>query len=188
MKERWNLASDEIEFVDRIIDGSINLLASIYGTIYFPTYSNSLKEIARWLGFKWTQPQASGSASVLFRRCWELTSDDRLRRELIVYNVEDCRAAAMVAEAIAVICGNSDSDGARKLEAVNVSSLEVGFQRTFGKFPSALPEFEKINAAAYWDYQRSKVYVRANKGLRRSVEKKAAAEKPLASTRAYRIR
>ncbi len=46
---------------------------------------------------------------------------------------------------------------------MNVASLELGFQRTFGKFPSALPEFEKINAAAYWDYQRSKVYVRTDK-------------------------
>jgi hypothetical protein len=54
---------------------------------------------------------------------------------------------------------------------VNVGSLEVGFQRTFGKFPSALPEFEKINTAAYWDYQRSKVYVRSDKTIRRSVEK-----------------
>jgi hypothetical protein len=34
-----------------IVDGSVNLLAVMYGTIYFPTYSNSLKEIARWLGF-----------------------------------------------------------------------------------------------------------------------------------------
>jgi hypothetical protein len=51
------------------------------------------------------------------------------------------------------------------LETVNIGSLEVGFQRTFGKFASALPEFEKINAAAYWDYQRTKVFVRTNKTL-----------------------
>jgi hypothetical protein len=103
----------------------------------------------------------------------QTASDDRLRRELIAYNIEDCRAAAMVAEAIALICGNSDSGGAGKLKTVNVSSLEVGCQQTFGKFPSALLEFEKINAAAYWDYQRPKVYVRTKKALRRSVEKMA---------------
>jgi hypothetical protein len=34
-----------------------------------------------------------------------------------------------------------------------------------------LPEFEKINAAAYWDYQRSKIYVRTNKIIRQSVTK-----------------
>jgi uncharacterized protein (UPF0212 family) len=143
----------------------------MYGRIYFPTYSNGLKEIARWLGFEWTWPQASGGAAMLLRRCWELTFDDGLRRELIAYNIEDCRAAAVVAEALVRICGNHESSDATKLETVNVGSLEVGFQRTFGKFPSALPEFEKINRAAYWDYQRSKVYVHSNKAIRRSVEK-----------------
>ena len=107
----------------------------------------------------------------LLRRCWELTSDEELQRELIAYNIEDCRATAAVADALARICGTSESGGETKLETVNVSSLEVGFQRTFGKFPSALPEFEKINAAAYWDYQRSKVYVRTNKAIRRTIER-----------------
>src|SRR4029077_9455147 len=97
--------------------------------------------------------------------------EDGLRRELVAYNIEDCGAAGIVAEALAHICGNSESSSATKLETVNVGSLEVGFQRTFGKFPSALPEFEKINTAAYWDYQRSKVYVRSGKAIRHSVEK-----------------
>jgi hypothetical protein len=120
------------------------------------------------------------------RRCWELTSDDDLRRKLIAYNIEDCRAAALVAEALIRICANGETGGTggtRNLETVNVGSLEVGFQRTFGKFPSALPEFEKINAAAYWDYQRTRVFVRTNKTLQRSLKrtrtrvKKVAVEK-----------
>ncbi|MGA7452304.1 MAG: hypothetical protein WBW73_13795 [Rhodoplanes sp.] len=48
---------------------------------------------------------------------------------------------------------------------------EVSLQRTFGKFDSALPEFTKINDAAYWDYQRSKVYARTDRTVRRSVRK-----------------
>jgi predicted RecB family nuclease len=171
MRDRWKSPDEDAEFVDRIVDGSLNLLAVMYARIYFPTYSNGLKEIARWLGFKWTWPQASGITAILLRRCWELTYDDRLRRELIAYNMEDCRAAEVVAEALTHICSNSESSNARKLETVNVGSLEVGFQRTFGKFPSAFPEFEKINSAAYWDYQRSKVYVRSDKAIRRSIEK-----------------
>jgi hypothetical protein len=171
MRARWNPTAEDAEFVDRIVDGSVNLLAKMYGTIYFPTYSNGLKEIARWLGFDWSWVQASGAAAMLLRRCWELTSDDGLRRELITYNVEDCRAAAVLAEALIQICGDAEANAPKTLETVNVGSLEVGFQRTFGKFPSALPEFEKINKAAYWDYQRSKVYVRSGKAMRRSVEK-----------------
>ncbi len=159
----------------------------MYGRIYFPTYSNGLKEIARWLGFEWTWPQASGATAILLRQCWELTSDDGLRRELIAYNIEDCRAAAVVAEALAHICGNSEASGARKLETVNVGSLEVDFQRTFGKFPSALPEFEKINAAAYWDYQRSKVYVRSDKAIRQSVAKNLKPVKKVAADKAVMV-
>jgi hypothetical protein len=177
MRERWKPTAEDAEFVDRLVEGSVNLLATMYGRIYFPTLSNGLKEIARWLGFQWTWRQASGTAALLLRRCWELTGDDGLRRELIGYNIEDCRAAGVVTEALAHICGNSESSDAKKLEAVNVGSLEVGFQRTFGKFPSALPEFEKINAAAYWDYRRSKVYARIDKTIRRTVEKSKAKRK-----------
>ena len=121
-----------------------NLLAHvIYGKIYFPTYSNSLKEIARWLGFEWTLLRASGGMAMLLRRCWELTSDDGLRKDLIEYNIEDCRAAELVTDALRVICANDGKVHSAKLEAVNIGSLEVPFQRTFGKFPSSsLPEFE----------------------------------------------
>jgi hypothetical protein len=59
--------------------------------------------------------------------------------------------------------------GESSLDAIDISSLEVDFQRTFGKLDSALPEFAKINDAAYWDYQRSKVYVRTNSVIRRIV-------------------
>ena len=171
MRKRWKLSTEEAEFADQVVSGSLNLLATIYGRIYFPTYSNGLKDIAHWLGFEWTVPRASGGAAMLWRRCWELTSDDALRRQLIRYNIEDCRAAALVAEALARICGNGGFDGATKFETVNVDSLDVSFHRTFGKFESVVPGFEKINAAAHWDYQSSKVYVRAKKASRRNVDK-----------------
>jgi predicted RecB family nuclease len=67
MRERWKPTAEDAEFVDRLIDGSLNLLARMYGSIYFPTYSNGLKEIARWLGFEWTWPQASGATAILLR-------------------------------------------------------------------------------------------------------------------------
>jgi transposase IS66 family protein/RNase H-like protein len=165
--------------LDRLINESVNLLSIIHARIYFPSYSNSLKDTAQWLGFEWTWPQASGPASILLRRCWELTFDDTLKRELIAYNIEDCRAAGVVAEAIARICGTSEAGSGAVEKLVNVDSLEVGFQRTFGKFPSVLPEFERINAAAYWDYQRSKVYVRSSKTVRKSIRTSEKAAKKL---------
>jgi hypothetical protein len=149
MKARYAQEADDTVFMDRLIETSVNLLGCIYGKVYYPTYSNSLKEVGPYLGFEWAWPQASGAAAPLLRRGWELDADDGLKSDLIGYNMDDCRAAATVAQAVLRLC-----DGESGLVAVDVGSLEVGFQRTFGKFDNALPEFEKINNAAYWDYQR----------------------------------
>jgi predicted RecB family nuclease len=187
MKQRWKSPGEYTEFIDRLVSESLNLLAVMYGTIYFPTYSNGLKDIARSLGFEWSWQQASGSAAIVLRRCWELTGDEELRRKLIAYNIDDCRAATAVFEAITQICGNGRADSTVKLETVNVAALEVPFQRTFGKFPSVLPEFEKINKAAYWDYQRSKVYVRTDKTIRRSVEKELKPARKISVERQFTV-
>jgi hypothetical protein len=165
MRERYVREPDDVEFVDKLIKTSVNLVSHIFARVYFPTYTNGLKDVARYLGFEWTWPHASGAAAPFLRRDWELSADERHKRELIDYNMSDCGAAAKVAGVLERICGN----GASALNAVNVSSLEVSFQRTFGKLECALPEFKKINDAAYWDYQRSKVYARTDKTIRRSV-------------------
>jgi predicted RecB family nuclease len=52
MRSRYILAPDDAELVDRLIGTSVNLVGCIYGKIYFPTFSNSLKEIGRYLGFE----------------------------------------------------------------------------------------------------------------------------------------
>ena len=167
MKARYVLVPDDVEFVDRLIEMSVNLVGCIYGKIYFPTFSNSLKEVGRYLGFEWAWPQASGAAAPLLRRAWELGADEGLKRELIglqhgrLPSSRDGRGRS----------GAHMRRGVSGLDAVNVGSLEVGFQRTFGKFDSALPEFAKINDAAYWEYQRSKVYARTDKAIRRIVQK-----------------
>src|SRR5450759_3440776 len=166
MKARYILTLDDSEFVDRLIETSVNLVGCIYGKVYFPTFSHSLKEVGRYLGFDWAWPQATGAATPLLRRAWELDANDESKRRLIDYNMDDCREAAAVADLLMRIC----VDGTSGINAVAVGSLEVGFQRTFGKFESALPEFTKINNAAYWDYQRSKVYTRTDKTVKRVVQ------------------
>jgi hypothetical protein len=98
------------------------------------------------------------------RRTWELGGDEKFKRDLIAYNIDDCRAAEKVMETVAQIC-----QGASPLNMADVRSLEVGFQHPIGKFDSALPDFDKINCAAYWNYQRTKVYVRTSKTIRKAV-------------------
>ena len=43
----------------------------------------------------------------------------------------------------------------------------------FGKNEFSMPELEYINQAAYWDYQRDKVYVRSSQQLKRVYRKNA---------------
>jgi predicted RecB family nuclease len=169
MRERY-ASVDEIEFIDRLIENSINLIACIYGKIYFPTYSNGLKDLGQYLGHKWTWENASGAAAPLLRRAWELDPDERLKHELVGYNMEDCRAASRVADELMRICSGCELSQS----AVNVASLEVDFEQSWGKFNSVVPGFEKINGAAYWDYQRDRIYVRSSSSIRRAAKRKRA--------------
>ena len=126
MKARYALAPEDIEFVDRLIGTSVNLVGCIYGKIYFPTYSNSLKEVGRYLGFEWTWPRASGAAAPLLRRVWELGADDGIKRELIEYNMDDCRAAAKVAEALV-------RDLRRAARPASIRSMSVRLRLVFNE-------------------------------------------------------
>ncbi|MPR12797.1 IS66 family transposase [Microvirga tunisiensis] len=168
MQQRYRELSHGVDQPDVTFQSTINLASLLYARIYFPTYTNSLKEIARYLGFDWSQPGASGAKALYWRAEWELFHESSLKQMLIEYNLEDCRAAELVYEALQQLCTRREETTSFNLNSVDVGSLEVGFQRTFGKFASALPDFERINKAAYWDYQRSKVYVRSGNSNKRS--------------------
>ena len=53
----------------------VNLVSVIFAQIYFPTFSNGLKEIAEYLGFTWSTPIASGVQTIAWRYEWEATRD-----------------------------------------------------------------------------------------------------------------
>jgi len=43
-----------------VIALSLHLVSVVFAQIYFPAFSNRLKEIAGYLGFTWSDPAASG--------------------------------------------------------------------------------------------------------------------------------
>jgi predicted RecB family nuclease len=49
------------------VDHATNLLSFIYAQIYFPTYSNGLKEITGYLGFRWSGSLTSGLETIVWR-------------------------------------------------------------------------------------------------------------------------
>ena len=65
LKKRYGNVSDIAE--ERLV----NVNSCIYGRIYFPTRSNRLKELGKFLGASWEDPNASGLQSVAWRYTWE---------------------------------------------------------------------------------------------------------------------
>ena len=159
--------------LDRLIGSAVNLLSTIYARVYFPTYSNGLKDVARYLGFRWSQPAASGLVALAWRREWEYSRMPDLKQMLITYNAEDCAAAQTVAENL-VTLSRSSPPGTSNV--VDVATLRREYPQRLGKTDFALPEFKQINDAARWDHQREKVYARTNKRLAR-VDRNAPTER-----------
>ena len=149
-------------------------LSVIFGQIYFPTYSNGLKEIAGWLGFRWSDRDSSGLQSILWRNEWEQAKAPSLKDELITYNSEDCVALELVADAVRQVRQNgigSDSERASRLEVVDADKADSK-TTMWGKFSSSIHGFEAINKAARWNYQRDRIYIRTDVQLKKAKRKK----------------
>ncbi len=155
---------EQATLLDQLMTSAVNLLSIIYPQVYFPTYSNGLKDIAHHLGFRWSERTASGVAALRWRRQWEFSQASEQKQALLVYNAEDCAAAQVVAEALLSL---SNCPAGDKASVVDVTTLKRQYPQRFGKIEFVLPEFEQINNAARWDHQREKVYVRSSKRLRR---------------------
>lgn len=173
-------------FLGHLISSALNLLSVIYAHVYFPSYSNGLKEVASYLRFRWSDGAASGLTALVWRSQWESSHDPSLKERLLTYNAEDCEAAEKVTEALCEVCRPRSSEDAPKLAAVDVDSLKREYPQRFGEVEFALPEFQRINEAAYWDYQRNKVYIRSNQRLKR-LSRKTAMERPLAKVRVNKV-
>lgn len=77
--------------ISKIINRFVNVNSFIYGKVYFPVYSNSLKDICHHLDFHWRTPEATGIQSIVWRKKWLSSGDDIYFKKLIQYNEDDCR-------------------------------------------------------------------------------------------------
>jgi predicted RecB family nuclease len=174
MQARYCAAVEPPAFLDQLIAAAVNVLSVIYAQIYFPTYSNSLKEIAHYLGFQWSERGASGLHTLLWRAQWECSKDASLKQKLLTYNAEDCEALERVTRAITHLCQTpTDATHAEDRTTVYTDSMKRQGLYRFGKNEFAVPELAEINRAAYWDYQRNKIYVRSSPRLKRVSQQRA---------------
>jgi len=159
--------------VEMQIAKAINLVSIIYAHVYFPTYSNGLKEIGNYVGFRWSAVSASGLNTLIWRSQFEQSKDEALKQKLITYNAEDCHALQMVAETVWRVMDHTQAD---QKEIVDVSTIKREYPQRFGRVEFLLPEFKVINDAAYWDYQRSRVYIRTESDLSKLYRRKGTCE------------
>ena len=154
----------------------MNVLSLIHSHFYFPTYSNGLKAIAGHLGFRWSESDASGIQSLVWRKRWEETKQDTYKKRLVQYNQEDCDGLRRVTEVISALSTTgpmklSIQDGtelqAQKLDDI----LPPSSRREWCNADFAVQDFQFINDCARFDYQHDRVFIRTNRSLRRNKPK-----------------
>jgi hypothetical protein len=180
LKKRYgDTAEDGRSVVHELMKSPSNILSVLYGRIYFPTYSNGLKDIASYLGFKWSIEEPSGQRSLALRREWELTRSETAKQDLINYNADDCAALEVVVRTLLqLIPRDGDSPTALSYpNSVHVNSLKPQTPYGLGPVDFVLPELDQINKCAYWDYQRDRIYIRSSP-LLRQVARRNQRKKP----------
>jgi predicted RecB family nuclease len=166
--------------VAHAIEHPVNLLSTIYAQVYFPTFSNGLKEIAGVLKFKWSEADASGSRSVIWRDIWNGSRDTGMKEKLITYNAEDCAALALVEQTVSRLSNRNarpNADETQETSVVRTEDLKHPLINKWREFSSPLSELEFVTNAAHWDYQRDRIYMRSSKKLKRSRQKAKATPK-----------
>jgi predicted RecB family nuclease len=164
---RSRLPAEQQGQVDKILGRVVNVLSIIHPHVYFPTYSCGLKDIGCSIGCIWTEPDASGSQSVVWRTDWERSRDESLKERLVRYNAEDCLALKALVDLLTRIAPDGSAGtpaGSTSPAVVHTEDLRKapGRRHRFGRKDSSLPGFDYVNRCAYFDYQRDKVFARAH--------------------------
>ncbi len=66
----------------------------------WPTRDYSIKTLARYLGFNWKDTHPSGAASIEWFDRWVKTGNTEIRKRILDYNEDDCRATRVLLDAI----------------------------------------------------------------------------------------
>lgn len=163
------LPEDERSKLEKILSATFNVLPVVHSHIYFPFHSIRLRQVARFLGCEFKSSVNSGLESIVFREKWRKSGDHNLKSDLIAYNREDCEALRTLCDFIrrsVSLAEKRDRVPGRQENVVLSDCLRKpgeGNRPVFKKAEFVLPEFEKINLCAYFDYQREKVYARAKR-------------------------
>ncbi len=66
----------------------------------WPTYSYSIKDLARYLGFRWREENPAGAESIEWYHCWLEQTKPEIKKRILQYNEDDCIAMRVLLEGI----------------------------------------------------------------------------------------
>jgi hypothetical protein len=119
------------------------------------------------LGVTWTEPEASGLRSLVWRQRWERSCDQRHKDSLLTYNREDCTALSVLVEFLANIDVGSDHSKFQSADKpTNKDATELGVK--------IHNQFEVILKSACADYNKHKISIRRSRLAGVAQEKKPA--------------
>jgi predicted RecB family nuclease len=158
---------------DEILKRLVNINDYIYGKIYFPVRSNSLKDIGHYIGATWTSPNASGLQSLVWRHHWEDNRELKYKHKLITYNHEDCKALMVLMDFLRTIKEREDS-------VLDIDSFVYSKKTRSSKTKNPIHyQLESMLKFAHVDYDKKKINFRAEKEIKKIRRKKSVRREPL---------
>lgn len=133
----------------------VNVNKYIYGKVYFPVYSNRLKDIGKFIGATWTSPDASGLQSLVWRYYWDKTYLDHYKELLVTYNKEDCQALKLLTDKLSKI-----RESANTLSGVDFVDQPKRHATKSGE--QVHGQFETLLKFAHTNYDKKKISFRQN--------------------------
>ena len=157
--------------VDAILERATNVLSVIHPHLYFPTYTNGLKDIGRFLGFRRADEDATGLQSIIWRTTWNENRDPEIKARLLQYNQDDCLELKHIVNFIRRINSPGTTGAAipgTPFKIALTDELKTARPRweLFRPREYALEDLEKVAKCAYFDYQREKVLFRTHPQLK----------------------
>ena len=164
--------------VEEVVKRMFNVASTVYGTIYFPARSNSLKDLGKFIGATWTSPHASGLQSLVWRYLWEETHNPVWKQELLTYNQEDCNALRLLTDRISAIAEEANTmAGVAFADWPRRQATEVGTQLH--------AEFDKLIKFAHFDYREKRIAYTQKKRLATSALQSIRTRRNRQSTAAF---
>lgn len=145
---------------DNLVQRLVNVNKHVFGKVYFPVYSNRLKEIGAFIGAKWTSPNASGLQSLVWRHYWEETRGAEYKEMLLTYNEEDCQALRLLIDELSNINHSANT-------LTEIDFADQYKERVSGVGQQIRSQFKAILKFAHFNYDKKKISFRQEKAKRK---------------------